>query len=59
VLVLRLLTNLRHALPNLIEEYDHMVAILTCGEDMPQADLRITLDSSIKDQYGLPIPNIA
>jgi GMC oxidoreductase len=36
-----------------------MVAVWTCGEDMPQAESRITLDGSIKDQYGLPIPNIA
>jgi choline dehydrogenase-like flavoprotein len=43
----------------LIEQYDHMVGVWTCGEDLPQADARITLDSSKKDQYGLPIPNIA
>jgi choline dehydrogenase-like flavoprotein len=43
---------------NLVEQYDHMVAVWTCGEDLPQADARITLDDSIKDQYGLPIPNI-
>jgi choline dehydrogenase-like flavoprotein len=44
---------------NLLEQYDYMVAVWTCGEDLPQAEARITLDSSIKDQYGLPVPNIA
>jgi len=44
---------------SLIEQYDHMVACWTCAEDMPQADARVTLDDSMKDQYGLPVPNIA
>jgi choline dehydrogenase-like flavoprotein len=48
-----------HKVSDVIEQYDHMVAVWTCGEDMPQAESRITLDGSIKDQYGLPIPNIA
>ncbi|MDX1556476.1 MAG: GMC family oxidoreductase N-terminal domain-containing protein, partial [Xanthomonadales bacterium] len=43
----------------LIEQFNHMVAVWTCGEDMPQAKARVTLDNSTKDQYGLPIPNIA
>ena len=42
----------------LIEQYDHMMGIWICGEDMPQADARITLDSTQIDQYGLPIPHI-
>ena len=25
---------------NLVEQYDHMVAVWTCGEDLPQADAR-------------------
>jgi choline dehydrogenase-like flavoprotein len=44
---------------NLVEQFDHMVAVWTCGEDLPQANARITLDNSIKDQYGLPVANIA
>jgi choline dehydrogenase-like flavoprotein len=44
---------------SLLDQYDHMIAVWTCGEDMPQADARVTLDDSKKDQYGLPIPNIA
>jgi choline dehydrogenase-like flavoprotein len=44
---------------NLLDQYNHMIAVWTCGEDMPQADARVTLDDSKKDQYGLPIPHIA
>jgi len=43
----------------LIDQYDHMVAVWTCGEDLPQAEARVTLDPSTKDQYGLPIPQVA
>src|SRR5262245_11140703 len=43
----------------LVDQYDHMVAVWTCGEDLPQAAARVTLDNSMKDQYGLPVPNIA
>ncbi len=44
---------------NLLDQYNHMIAVWTCGEDMPQADARVTLHESQKDQYGLPIPHIA
>jgi len=44
---------------SVVEQFDNMVAVWTCGEDLPQAESRITLDNSIKDQYGLPVPNIA
>ena len=44
---------------NLVEQFDHMVAVWTCAEDLPQAEARVTLDHSMKDQYGLPVPNIA
>jgi choline dehydrogenase-like flavoprotein len=44
---------------NLVEQFDHMVAVWTCGEDLPQANARITLDNSIRDRYGLPVANIA
>ena len=42
----------------LIEQYDHMMGIWICGEDMPQPKARITLDNSQTDQYGLPIPHV-
>ena len=44
---------------NLVEQFDHMVAVWTCAEDLPQAEARVTLDTSMKDQYGLPVPDIA
>jgi choline dehydrogenase-like flavoprotein len=44
---------------SLVEQFDYMVAVWTCGEDLPQAEARVTLDNSMKDQYGLPVPNIA
>jgi choline dehydrogenase-like flavoprotein len=28
------------------------------GEDMPQETNRVTLNSEVKDQYGLPAPNV-
>lgn len=43
----------------IIDQFDHMVAVWTCAEDLPQAQARVTLDHSMKDQYGLPVPNIA
>ena len=48
-----------HKVSDLVEQFDHMVAVWTCAEDLPQADARVTLDNSMKDQYGLPVPNIA
>lgn len=42
----------------LIEQYDHMMGIWICGEDLPQPQARITLDSRQTDQYELPIPHI-
>ncbi len=42
----------------LIEQYDRMMGIWVCGEDMPRSEARITLDHTQTDQYGLPIPHI-
>jgi choline dehydrogenase-like flavoprotein len=42
----------------LIEQYDHMMGVWVCGEDMPRPEARIVLDTSQTDQYGLPIPHI-
>ena len=41
-----------------IDGYDHMAGMWLVGEDMPQESNRITLHDSMKDQYGLPIPNV-
>lgn len=43
----------------LVEQFDHMMGIWLCGEDLPRAEARITLDGSETDQYGLPIPHVA
>jgi choline dehydrogenase-like flavoprotein len=40
----------------LMERYDHMAGVLLNGEDLPRASNRVSLHSTRKDQYGLPIP---
>ena len=35
-----------------------MAGMWIVGEDMPQADNRITLSADAKDQFGLPAPNV-
>ena len=42
----------------LLEQFDHMMGIWLCGEDLPRSEARITLDGSETDQYGLPIPHV-
>jgi choline dehydrogenase-like flavoprotein len=39
-----------------IEMYDHFAGMWLVGEDLPQAENRVTLHASEKDQYGLPVP---
>jgi choline dehydrogenase-like flavoprotein len=41
-----------------IDRYDHMAGMWIVGEDMPQETNGITLHSTEKDQYGLPVPNV-
>lgn len=41
-----------------LDRYDHMAGMWLVGEDMPQETNRITLHSTEKDQFGLPIPNV-
>jgi len=41
-----------------LDSYDHMAGMWLVGEDMPQETNRVTLHDSLKDQYGLPIPNV-
>lgn len=42
-----------------IDQYTHMAGMWIVGEDMPQADNRITLHPTEQDKYGLPIPNVS
>ena len=37
-----------------LERYDHMSAVWTCGEQLPQEGNAITLHPTEKDQHGLP-----
>ena len=39
-----------------IEMYDHFAGMWLVGEDLPQAENRVTLHATEKDQYGLPVP---
>lgn len=42
-----------------IDQYTHMAGAWIVGEDLPQADNRITLHDTEKDQHGLPIPIVS
>ncbi len=41
-----------------IGSYDHLAGMLICGEELPRADNRVTLDATERDHLGLPIPVI-
>jgi choline dehydrogenase-like flavoprotein len=41
-----------------LDQYENMAGMWIVGEDMPQETNRITLNSEVKDQYGLPAPNV-
>lgn len=42
-----------------LETYDRMSGVWICGEDMAQEQNGVTLHSTEKDQYGLPVPVVA
>ncbi|MDZ5078563.1 GMC family oxidoreductase [Nesterenkonia sp. HG001] len=42
----------------LIDAYANTAGMWIVGEDMPQASNRVTLNSTVKDQNGLPVPNV-
>ncbi|WP_186398994.1 GMC family oxidoreductase [Stappia sp. P2PMeth1] len=41
-----------------LDSYENMAGMWIVGEDMPQETNRITLNHELKDQYGLPAPNV-
>jgi choline dehydrogenase-like flavoprotein len=41
-----------------MDAYDHMAGMWIVGEDMPQETNRITLHATLKDKFGLPVPNV-
>ncbi|WP_108661311.1 GMC family oxidoreductase [Acuticoccus kandeliae] len=42
-----------------METYETMAGMWIVGEDMPQADNRVTLHGTDKDAHGLPVPVVA
>jgi choline dehydrogenase-like flavoprotein len=41
-----------------MDGYDRTAGMWLVGEDMPQATNRVTLNSDVSDQHGLPVPNV-
>jgi choline dehydrogenase-like flavoprotein len=41
-----------------MDGYDRTAGLWIVGEDMPQETNRITLHPELKDQHGLPVPNV-
>jgi choline dehydrogenase-like flavoprotein len=41
-----------------LEQYPNMAGMWIVGEDMPQENNRVTLNNNVKDQWGLPVPNV-
>lgn len=41
-----------------LDSYENMAGMWIVGEDMPQETNRITLNHDLKDQFGLPAPNV-
>ncbi|ALP64975.1 GMC family oxidoreductase [Paraburkholderia caribensis] len=41
-----------------MEAYPYTAGMWIVGEDMPRETNRITLNNDVKDQYGLPVPNV-
>ena len=38
--------------------YENMAGMWLVGEDMPQENNRVTLNSDVKDQHGMPVANV-
>lgn len=43
---------------SVLDSYDHMAGLWIVGEDLPQANNRVTLNGSEKDRFGMPIANV-
>ncbi len=41
-----------------LDAYENMAGMWLVGEDMPQETNRVTLNPEVKDQWGLPVPNV-
>jgi choline dehydrogenase-like flavoprotein len=43
---------------SIMESYRNMAGMFINGEDLPRCENRVTLNSEVKDQHGLPVANI-
>ncbi|MGH7865070.1 MAG: GMC family oxidoreductase, partial [Candidatus Binataceae bacterium] len=43
---------------SMLEHYPNMAGLWIVGEDMPQEINAVTLHPALKDQWGLPVPNV-
>jgi choline dehydrogenase-like flavoprotein len=41
-----------------MDGYENMAGLWIVGEDMPQESNAVTLNTEVKDQHGLPVPNV-
>jgi choline dehydrogenase-like flavoprotein len=41
-----------------MDGYENMAGLWIVGEDMPQESNAVTLNTDVKDQHGLPVPNV-
>lgn len=41
-----------------LDHYENMAGMWIVGEDMPQESNRVTLNTDVTDQYGMPVPNV-
>jgi choline dehydrogenase-like flavoprotein len=42
----------------MLDGYDYTAGLWIVGEDMPSETNRVELNSTVTDQYGLPVPNV-
>ncbi len=41
-----------------LDSYENMAGMWIVGEDMPQETNRVTLNTAVKDKFGLPVPDV-
>jgi choline dehydrogenase-like flavoprotein len=46
------------AFTSILEGYANTAGLWVVGEDMPQETNRVTLNASVTDKHGLPVPNV-
>ena len=43
---------------SVMDQYDRMAGLWIVGEDMPQPSNRVTLNTAVKDAFGMPVANV-